>query len=102
MVCITNSDIFAEIKLRNFIIVLKNFIYSSDDKIVDQAILCLGNIIAESREFRDFVLKIGVLEKVASISKNTTKPLELIKNCMFLISNLLRGRPQPQLEKVSI
>jgi hypothetical protein len=102
MVCISGSNIFKEIKKRNVLIILKNFLYCKIDKLIDQTALCLGNIIVESTEFRDISLKIGVLDKVVNISKDISKPVELIKNCMFLISNMLRGKPKPEIEKVRI
>ena len=70
------------------------------DRLLDQTALCLGNIIVETNEFRDMAINLGILDKAVNISKDVTMPVELIKNCMFLISNILRGRPKPQLEKV--
>jgi hypothetical protein len=80
--------------------VLRNYLYSHVDKLLDQTALCLGNIIVETNEFRDTAINLGILDRAVNLSKDTTKPVELIKNCMFLISNLLRGKPKPQLEKV--
>jgi hypothetical protein len=100
MVCITNSEIFNEMKRRNSLLVLKNYLFISNEKIVEQVALCLGNIVVESNYFRESALKIGILDRVVILTKDISKPVELIKNCIFVISNILRGKPHPNLEKV--
>jgi hypothetical protein len=101
MVCHSNSDLFQDIKKRNDLLVLKSYLFSSSDKILDQVSVCIGNITAESKYFRESALNIGILEKVEAISRDTSKPIVVIRNSIFLISNLLRGKPHPQNEKVN-
>jgi hypothetical protein len=64
--------------------------------------MCIGNIAAETTEFRDNFLKLNILEKVIVLSKDINKPINLTRSCLFLISNLLRGKPAPSFEKVKI
>ena len=102
MVCISNSEIFNEIRKRSAMVVLKNYLYCNNDKIVDQVALCIGNIIVESNDFRESALKLGVLDRVVTLAKDTSKSYELLNSLIFLISNILRGKPQPHLEKVTL
>jgi len=97
----TGVDVYKEMRQRNTLLVLRNYLYSNVDRLLDQTALCIGNIIVETNEFRDTAINLGILDRAVNLSKDTTKPVELIKNCMFLISNLLRGKPKPQLEKVT-
>jgi hypothetical protein len=99
MVCIT-SPIFEKIKERDFLCVLKSFLYIEDDDIKDQAILCIGNILVEGDEFKDKAIKIGILDRVVKLSKDLNKSIDMIKNCLFLMSNCLKMKPQPNLEKI--
>lgn len=42
-----------------------------------------------------------MLDRLESLSRDTCKPIGIIKNSLFLMSNLLRGKPHPQNEKVN-
>lgn len=100
MTCVSNSPIFKEIKTKDILQILKNYLYSDNDSIIAQATLCLGNIVAEGIGFRDHALKLNILEKVVNLSKDVNRSNTLIKNCLFLITNLTRGKPAPNFIKV--
>lgn len=100
LACVNQSKIFDEIKSRNILSVLKNYLYCDYDKLITDAAHCIGNIVIESRDFRNKALKLGILDRVVKLSQDMTKPLELTKNCMFLILTILRGKPHPDLEKI--
>ena len=101
MVCESNEILFLEIKEKNILNILKNYLYLENDKILEQVLMMIGNIVVESNYFRDLALRLGILERVVSISKDPKRNIEVIKNSMFLISNILRGKPHPELSKVN-
>ena len=94
MLCKNRSPIFSLIN-SDCINVLKKYLSISNDKIVSQTLLCIGNIAAESTYFRKMILKEEIFNIVINLSKNSYKPLSLLSNCLFLITNLSRGRPFP-------
>ncbi len=102
IVCHSNIELFDDIKKRNDLLVLKDYLYFNTDKIIDQVTVCIGNIVAESKYFRESALNIGILEKVEGIARDTSKPIVVVRNSIFLISNLYIGLPHPENEKVKI
>jgi hypothetical protein len=95
MLCKNKSPIFSLVNSES-INVLKKYLTNSNDKIVSQALLCIGNIAAESTFFKKMILKEEIFNIVINISKNSYKPLCLLSNCLFLITNLSRGKPFPE------
>jgi hypothetical protein len=63
----------------------------NNDKIVCQVILCIGNIASENNTYKNMILREDILVTVIKISKSGDKPLTLIRNSLFLITNLCRG-----------
>lgn len=102
MVCIDGSIIFKEILNRNILALLKHYMLLESEQTLDNVIGCIGNTVAESVRFRDAALKLGILDRVVDLSKDMTRSLGLTRSCMFLISNLFRGKPSPDKEKVKI
>eukprot|EP00339_Tiarina_fusa_P001100 CAMPEP_0117055134 /NCGR_PEP_ID=MMETSP0472-20121206/38213_1 /TAXON_ID=693140 ORGANISM="Tiarina fusus, Strain LIS" /NCGR_SAMPLE_ID=MMETSP0472 /ASSEMBLY_ACC=CAM_ASM_000603 /LENGTH=544 /DNA_ID=CAMNT_0004770997 /DNA_START=55 /DNA_END=1689 /DNA_ORIENTATION=+ len=62
----------------------------------EQATWCLGNIAGDNREFRDYLLKEGI---VAPLVLNIEQPatMSLLNNMVWALSNLCRGKPVPDL-----
>lgn len=65
----------------------------------EQAAWLLGNVAGDGPELRDVVLRSGAM---SSLLRNVQSPhsISLLKNVMWLISNLCRGKPQPDFEVV--
>jgi len=65
----------------------------------EQAAWCLGNIAGDSTNLRDSVLQAGVLEPLL---KNIAEPANdsLLSNVVWSLSNLCRGKPQPDFEVI--
>lgn len=59
----------------------------------------LGNIAGENTEFRDMVIDCGMLPELLRILNTSTK-MSVIKNCCWALSNLIRGKPQPEFAKL--
>lgn len=100
MVCINQSSIFKEIWSRNVLQLLKYYIALEDESTLDHVVSCIGNIAVESIRFRDSALKMGILDRAVDLSKDVKRPIILVRSCLFLISNLFRGKPVPDMEKV--
>jgi hypothetical protein len=101
LVHIGRTEVYREIHKRKFIIVLKNYLNYNIDKITDQVATCLGNIVVEGTSYRDLAIKQGLLYKITTIIQDIQKPNNLIRSCLYLLTNLLRGQQQPESSKVS-
>ena len=73
---------------------------SQDADIREQCAWCLGNIAGDSPALRDMVLEAGAM---APLLLNITQPANksLFENCVWTLSNFCRGKPQPNLCRVS-
>lgn len=65
----------------------------------EQCAWCLGNVAGDGPAFRDIILSCGGLEPLL---KNVLNPenVSLLRNCVWTMSNLCRGKPQPDLRVV--
>ena len=79
---------------------LINLIRSENDNLKEQAIWALGNIAGENTEYRDMVISYGILPALLELISTTTQ-LTILKNAAWVLSNLIRGKPQPPFEKIS-
>ena len=59
----------------------------------------LGNIAGENTDFRNVVLESGVLPPLLKLL-STTSNISILKNGSWLLSNLVRGKPQPDFYKL--
>ena len=73
---------------------------SADPNVREQCAWCLGNISGDSPALRDTVLQSGAME---GILLNIAQPASsaLLGNVVWTLSNLCRGKPQPDLHMVS-
>lgn len=65
----------------------------------EQAVWALGNIAGDSPKFRDTVLGHNVVQPLLNVF-NAEAKLSMIRNATWTLSNLCRGKPQPQFEMV--
>jgi len=70
-------------------------------EVAEQAIWAIGNIAGDSFYYRDMILQWGGLQPLLDIVNNTENKA-IIKHGTWAISNLCRGKPLPDLEKVEI
>lgn len=73
---------------------------SADPNVREQAGWCIGNIAGDSAELRDKVLAAGVIEPLLLNVQNPDNQ-SLLSNIVWTISNLMRGKPQPELSAVA-
>ena len=79
--------------------VLSHFIQlleSPQIEVVEQVIWGIGNIAGDSPTTRDSVLRSGALDKIAYVLDNAVAGTSFMRNASWALSNLCRGRPQPQ------
>ena len=64
-------------------------------EVVEQVIWGLGNIAGDSTMTRDCVLNTEALNKIAALILQAPPGTSFVKNASWALSNLCRGRPQP-------
>lgn len=78
--------------------VLSHFIElltSQHIEVVEQVIWGIGNIAGDSPLTRDSVLASGALERIAVVLDQAPPGTSFMRNASWALSNLCRGRPQP-------
>ena len=66
----------------------------------ENAVWIVANIAGETLEFRDFLLESGIVEKMECLVPSLKNYTALATQVAWLISNLVRGKPYPNFEKV--
>lgn len=69
--------------------------------IILKAIWALGNIAGDSAGFRDLILQWGGLKPLLEIV-STTNDQTILRHGVWVISNLCRGKPLPDIKQVEI
>eukprot|EP00043_Microstomoeca_roanoka_P020072 m.236453 g.236453 ORF g.236453 m.236453 type:complete len:580 (-) comp17098_c5_seq1:667-2406(-) len=69
--------------------------------ICDQAIWALGNISGDCAEYRDLCLRHEIMPVLVNIIRSSG-PANLMRNAVWCMSNLCRGKPRPDFRLVSI
>jgi len=77
-------------------------LYSSADDIREQASWALGNMAGDSTTVRDQVLAAGAAAAMAHLCASFAEQTRMstIRNCMWTVSNMVRGKPLPPLETI--
>lgn len=72
---------------------------SSNTDVKEQAVWALGNIAGDSPPLRDMCLRNGVMEALINVFRTSDK-VSILRNATWCLSNLCRGKPQPNLSDV--
>lgn len=72
---------------------------NSTDEVREQCVWALGNVAGDSPKCRNYVLECGGLQALLKLVVENPK-VTLLRNATWTISNLCRGKPQPELQMV--
>jgi len=75
---------------------------SNSDDVREQSIWALGNIAGDSARCRDYILGLGVVDPLMRIITNAGTKVTMLRNAVWTVSNLCRGKPVPDIEKISM
>ncbi|KAL5723916.1 hypothetical protein ACHQM5_007250 [Ranunculus cassubicifolius] len=75
---------------------------SSNDDIREQAVWALGNVAGDSPKYRDLVLSYGGMSLLLSQYLKEDFKLSMMRNATWTLSNLCRGRPEPDFEQIKL
>lgn len=102
--CLTNvasgtSEQTAHVVRANGITAFTRLLSSPDENTREQAIWALGNIAGDSATLRDAVLEAGAMTPLLQQIQMGPK-ISLLRNAVWVLSNLCRGRPPPNMDTV--
>eukprot|EP01013_Petalomonas_cantuscygni_P037229 TRINITY_DN68020_c0_g1_i1.p1 TRINITY_DN68020_c0_g1~~TRINITY_DN68020_c0_g1_i1.p1 ORF type:complete len:551 (+),score=116.67 TRINITY_DN68020_c0_g1_i1:121-1773(+) len=66
----------------------------------EQAVWALGNIAGDGHKFRDYILTTGGMIPLLEVVRENPKQ-SVLRNCVWTISNLCRGKPHPPFEQIA-
>ena len=69
---------------------------SQSPQVREQAVWAIGNIAGDSPAHRDLVLRSGAPQRIIQLCNPKISSVECIRNCSWTLSNLCRGKPQPE------
>eukprot|EP01052_Picozoa_sp_SAG31_P005095 SAG31_NODE_219_length_19926_cov_4.297297_8_plen_554_part_00 len=72
---------------------------SPNEDVREQAVWALGNIAGDSPQCRDLVLQLGILGPLMA-QINEQSRISMMRNATWALSNLCRGKPQPDFSVV--
>ena len=69
-------------------------------EVKEQSIWCLGNIAGDNTKFRNALLDNDLLPMVCDLVDRAPPSTSFVRNAVWTLSNLCKGKPAPDFEKV--
>lgn len=74
--------------------------FAENEDLVSQCVWALSNIAADNTRFRDYITYLKVVPYISQLIMNSKSSIKLKKECVFLLTNLMVGKPSPYVEDV--
>ena len=75
---------------------------SPNEDVREQSVWALGNIAGDSARCRDYILGLEVVSPLMGIVAQPGTKISMVRNAIWAVSNLCRGKPVPDMEKVGV
>ncbi|KAJ5070900.1 importin alpha [Anaeramoeba ignava] len=75
-----------------------NLLLSEDTDVQEQSVWAIGNIAGDHVNYRDMLIKLDVVPKILALIPHI-QTLDMLRNILWAISNLCRGRPKADFSK---